>query len=64
MLIVSGHPPSVVWDYTPRQISGYVLLIGKRHKNEAARDLSIYTLASRGDPKDVKKQFKELSGGS
>jgi len=49
-----------VWGYTPRQISGWLYFAARRKRMEAAETLSLHTLASRGDPKDLKKQHKEL----
>lgn len=55
-----GHPPAAVWDYTPRQIAGFLHFAGKRRKRETAEALSIGAMAARGDPKELKKQIKEL----
>ena len=56
-----GHSPSDVWDYTPRRITGFLKLAYRRMARNAAQSLSLNTLASRGDPKDVKRQFQELT---
>jgi hypothetical protein len=49
-----------VWSYTPRRIAGFLTLSGKRMAREAAQDLSIAALAMRGEPKDIKRQHKDL----
>ena len=59
-LIVSGHPPDAVWGYTPRQISAWLQVIVWRKKEDTAQSLSVGALAARGDPKEVKKAYKEL----
>ena len=60
-MIAFGHPPSEVWDYTPRRIAGFLKLAYRRMARQAAHTLSIQTLAARGDPKDVKRHLKELN---
>jgi hypothetical protein len=59
-LIASGHPPAAVWNYTPRQIAGFLFFSSKRKNREDASKLSIGAMAARGDPKDVKKQVEKL----
>ena len=58
-MIAWGHPPSAVWGYTPREIDGFMHFAGIRQKQEAARDLSIGAMASRGEQKAVNKRLKE-----
>lgn len=58
-MIASGHPNA--FDYTPRQIAGFLYFVMERKKREAAQHLSIGALASRGDPKEVKKTLKDWS---
>jgi hypothetical protein len=48
-----------VWNYTPRQIQAYLFIAGRRRKAEAAEQLSIGSMAARGDPKAVKKQLQK-----
>jgi hypothetical protein len=60
-LIAVGHPPGDVWSYTPRRIAGFLSLAGKRGAREAAQSLSIAALAARGEPKDIKRQHKDLT---
>jgi hypothetical protein len=50
-----------VWNYTPRRIAGFLSLSSKRHAREAAQSLSIAALAARGEPKDIKRQHKDLT---
>ena len=58
-MIAAGHPDP--WSYTPRQIAGYLFLSVRRQAREAAMRLSLNTLAARGEPREVKKQIRELS---
>ncbi|MGW8177705.1 MAG: hypothetical protein ACWGQW_02755 [bacterium] len=61
MLITQGHHPTFVWSYTPKQIAGYITLSTRRLRMEYAHQLTLNTLAARGDPKEVKKRHEELS---
>lgn len=54
-----GHDAAAVFDYTPRQIGGFLFLAGLRRKREAAAQLSIATAAARGEPRAVKKQIQD-----
>jgi len=56
-LIDAGHPPDVAWDYTLREINGWLSLIAKRKKYERIEKLKLLTIA--GDPKAAKKQVTE-----
>jgi hypothetical protein len=49
-----------VWDYTPRQIVGYLRCHERRRRARQAETLAIMTLGSRGDPKEVEKRMREL----
>lgn len=46
---------------TPRQLAGYVQFAAKRRKRHTAELISIHATAARGDPKEIKRQLKELS---
>lgn len=61
-LIASGHRADDVWGYTIRQAIAYVKLASLREGKEKADYLSIMTLASRGEPRDIKDRHKELMG--
>jgi hypothetical protein len=50
-----------VWGYTPRQAYAFCKLAETRRRREAAEQLSLATLAARGDPKDVEQQIREWS---
>jgi hypothetical protein len=50
-----------VWSYTPRQIVGFLDLAHKRRKAQAAEQLSLNTLAARGEPQEVERQHRELT---
>ena len=54
-----GHPPAEVWGYTPKQLNGFLGFASKRMKREAAHQLSLGAMASRGDPKELKKILKD-----
>jgi hypothetical protein len=60
-LIAAGHSPGDVWNYTPRRIAGFLSLASKRHARDAAQSLSIAALAARGEPKDIRRQHKDLT---
>jgi len=59
-LISYGHPPGEVWNYTLRQLNGYLMLASERRKKEKASELALATLAARGSPDSLKKQLREL----
>lgn len=61
LLISLGHNADDVWGYTPRRINAFVKLASKRVARDQASNLSLSALAARGDPKDIKRQLKELS---
>lgn len=48
-------------NYTPKQVQTFLYFAGLRKKQEAAEVLSLNTLASRGDPKQVKKVHQDLT---
>jgi hypothetical protein len=49
-----------VWRYTPRRIAGFLWVAQVRISQEKADSLALQTLAARGEPKEVKRQHKEL----
>ena len=53
------HPPAEVWQYTPRQMAAFLFIAGKRKAREQKALLGLYALASRGDPKELKKMLRE-----
>lgn len=59
-LIHEGHPPDVVWRYTPRQIQGWIQFAFRRKLGERAEMMATMGMASRGDPKELKKQMRSL----
>ncbi len=60
-LIASGHPPAVVWTYTPRQLAGFLALAGQRARADAAAALSIQHAALHMKPRDLRKAIRDLS---
>lgn len=46
--------------YTPRQLGAFVAVSARLDQLDAARDLSTFAMASRGEPREVKKRLKEL----
>lgn len=55
-----GHASGDFWGYTPRRIAGFLKLANARVSQEKADRLALHTLAARGEPKEVKRQHKEL----
>ena len=55
-----GHCSGDVWDYTPRRIAGFLRVAQARISQEKADSLALQALAARGEPKEVKRQHKEL----
>lgn len=49
----------MVWSYTPRQIQAYVFIAHKRMLREYITKLSMESLASRGAPKELKRQLRD-----
>lgn len=60
MLISCGHSSESVMNYTPKQVQTFLYFANLRKKQEAAEALSLSTLASRGDPKQIKKVHQDL----
>ncbi|AZV21476.1 hypothetical protein [Mesorhizobium sp. M7A.F.Ce.TU.012.03.2.1] len=60
-LIAIGHRPADVWEYSPREIAGYLVLAGERRKSEASEQLAIATMAARSDPKEIKKLLDKMA---
>lgn len=46
--------------YSPKQMQAFLFLADKRHQVEHANQLSLHTLAARGDPKLVKKKLQQV----
>lgn len=47
-------------NYTPKQVQSFLYFANIRKKREAAETLSLNTLASRGDSKQLKKTHQDL----
>jgi hypothetical protein len=45
---------------TPRQIAGSLHFVHRRQQREAAERLALSTLATRGEPREVKRQLDQL----
>jgi len=60
-LISLGHDAVAVWDYTPRQLNGFLRFAGRRRRLEAAEQLALASTAARADPKTVKDQVEKMS---
>jgi hypothetical protein len=60
-LIAAGHPPAVVWTYTPRRLAGFLDFAARRQKREAANTLALHATAARADGKDINARLKELA---
>jgi transposase len=63
-LISLGHPPHVVWKYTPRQLAAWVQLSDRRRQGELAQIASIIRMAQSSDNAAVRKQLKQLQDES
>ncbi|WP_094458117.1 hypothetical protein [Niveispirillum lacus] len=61
-LIAAGHPPSSVWQYTPRQIAAFAAIDARRLDLAMARSIVAARAAHHGKDDSVKKLLKELSG--
>jgi hypothetical protein len=48
---------------TPRQTDAFLKLANARRQEELADLMSIMALASRAEPKDIEKRYKELTRG-
>jgi hypothetical protein len=60
-LIAAGHPPAVVWSYTPRQLHGFVALARRRRLTELRENLVVSALGAQGDDGAVERQLREWS---
>lgn len=58
-----GHRSDEVWNYTPRQIRGFLALARDRRRGDAAEALAIGTMAARGEPGEVKARIREWTRG-
>lgn len=56
-----GHPPGDVMDYTPRQISAFVVIASERRRRDLAEQLQINTVAAQGTQDAIRGTLKELS---
>jgi hypothetical protein len=45
---------------TPRQIAGCLNLAQRRRRREAAEQLAFAALATRGEPRELKRQIEQL----
>lgn len=56
-----GHPPAVVWKYTPRQLHAFLFIASKRREREQAEALALNALAAQGTEKAIKKAIKDMA---
>lgn len=54
-----GHPPSAVWDYSPRQTAAYMQFAIEDRQRELRELLAIMAMAARGDPRAIEKALKD-----
>jgi hypothetical protein len=52
-----------VWNYSPRQLKGFLVVSGKRRKREMAQLVSAVQLATRGDNKEIKRALRKWLAG-
>jgi hypothetical protein len=53
----------VVWNYTPREISGHMDFARRVLKLEKADQLTLSAIAARGDSSDIESRHKDLLRG-
>jgi hypothetical protein len=58
-----GHSPCDVWDYTPREVAGFLDFARRRKKLESADLLSLHAVAACGDGEAIKSQHRDLLRG-
>jgi hypothetical protein len=61
--VVGHHSPAVVWNYTPREISGHMDFARRVLKLEKADQLTLSAIAARGDSSDIESRHKDLLRG-
>lgn len=59
---MSGHPPSAVWEYTPRQIWAFLSIARRRRRRDLADLLNIQLLATSGDGAAITRQLRAFDG--
>jgi hypothetical protein len=59
-LIGANYPRAEVWAMTPREIAGALYFAERRRRREAAERLALDALATRGEPRELKKQIEDL----
>lgn len=60
-MIAANYPPADAWAMTPRQIAGALYFARRRRRREAAEHLALSSLATRGEPRELKRQLNELN---
>lgn len=63
-LIARGHPVEKVWEYTPRQLAGFVELGYRRRMAEHLELFAIMQCAAQGDARAAKKLTAALKDES
>ncbi len=58
-MIAAGHPPDAVWQYTPRQMAGFLYFANRRRERELKESLAMQTMAHRGDGKDIQRMLRD-----
>ena len=59
-LVEAGHGAADLWAASPRQILAMQDISGRLRRRRMAEDLSIGTMAARGEAKALKKMFSDL----
>jgi len=57
--VAAGHPPTAVWQYTPRQMQAYLFIASRRRQRENRELLALYAMATRGESKDIRKALRD-----
>lgn len=53
-----GHPPAVVWQYTPRQMHAFLSIAARRRKREWKEMVAAQALGARGEQRELQRALK------
>lgn len=55
-----GHTSEEIWEYTPRQMGGWLFAGQRRQKRRLAEQLTLSALAASGDARAIREQLAKL----
>lgn len=58
--MVWGHPPAMLWSYTPKQAAAWATLGMARKRSELAEQLMITATGAQGKSDTINERLKEL----